>query len=239
MRPDLLVVFAADSQGIAPGIKKAYDAGIPVFMCNNPPVKESEQYTVAYAGPNNYLEGQVAGEMIYKVLDGEGTFVMIEGLAGQDAQINRAQGALDKLDEMNADIELLARQTADWRKDLAVQVMQDFITRFGDEIDLVYGQDDTLAIGAAIAMEEAGMKGGVPIIGIGGSREGLKAIADGLVYGTVLQSPVDETDLVATMAVEMVKRDFGPDDKWDPYWNYMVTPAVTQDNVEEYLPGDW
>ena len=59
MRPDMIVLFAADSQGLAPGIKKAYDAGIPVFMCNNPPVKESEQYTVAYAGPNNYLEGQV------------------------------------------------------------------------------------------------------------------------------------------------------------------------------------
>lgn len=239
MQPELIVVFAADSQGIAPSVKKAYDAGIPVFMCNNPPVKESEQYTVAYAGPNNYLEGQVAGEMIYEVLGGEGDIVMIEGLAGQDAQINRAQGMLDKLDEMNADINLLARQTADWRKDLAVQVMQDFVTRYGDEIDLVYGQDDTLAIGAAIALEEAGMGGKIPIIGIGGSKEGLKAIDEGLVFGTVLQSPIDETDLVANMAVEMVKQGFGPEDKWDPYWNFMETPPVTQENVEEYLPGDW
>ena len=41
MRPALICVFAADSQGIAPGIKKAFDAGIPVLMINNPPVKES------------------------------------------------------------------------------------------------------------------------------------------------------------------------------------------------------
>ena len=111
--------------------------------------------------------------------------------------------------------------------------------RYGDDIDLVYGQDDTLAIGASIAMEEAGMGGEMPIVGIGGSREGLAAINAGEVYGTVLQSPVHETDLVASMAVEMVRKGFTTEDKWDPYWNYMETPAVTQENVEEYLPGDW
>jgi ABC-type sugar transport system substrate-binding protein len=210
-------------------------------MCNNPPVEESEQYTVAYAGPNNYLEGQVEGEIIHEKLGGQGAkIVMIEGLAGQDAQINRAQGMLDKLEELGSDVELIARQTADWRKDKAVQVMQDFITRYGDEIDGVYAQDDTLAIGAAIAMQEAGIDpSSIPIFGLGGSKEGLKAIDEGLIYSTVLQSPIHETNLVATMAVEMVQKGFTKDDKWDPYWNFMDTPKIYKSNVAEYLPGDW
>jgi ribose transport system substrate-binding protein len=215
MRPALICVFAADSQGIAPGIKKAFDAGIPVLMINNPPVKESVPYTVAYAGPNIYAEGQVAGEMMNELLKGNGKVVMIEGLAGQAAQIDRANGFMDKLKELNSKIEVIGRQTASWRKDLAIQVMQDFITRFGSEIDAVYGQDDTLGVGAALAMQEAGMKpGAIPIIGIGGSREGLKAIADGIMYGTVMQSPIVETNLVAPMAVELVTCPRSPRPMW-------------------------
>lgn len=240
MRPALIVCFAADSQGIAPGIKKAFDAKIPVFMVNNPPVKESVPYTVAYAGPNNYQEGQAAGEMINEKLGGKGNIVLIEGLAGQDAQIQRAQGMIDKLKDFNANINVLARQTANWRKDLAVQVMQDFWTRYGKQIDLVYAEDDTLAVGASIALQEAGVaKGSIPIEGIGGSKEGLKAIDDGVMYGTVMQSPIVETNLEAKLAVKMVQDGIKAGDQLKSYFNYMDLPKVTKANVQKYLPGDW
>jgi ribose transport system substrate-binding protein len=240
MRPSIICVFAADSKGIAPGIKKAYDAGIPVFMINNPPVQESVAFTVAYGGPNIYKEGQAAGEMMNDLLKGKGKVVMIEGLAGQAAQIDRANGFMDRLKELGSKIEVIGRQPADWRKDKAVQVMQDFITRYGKNINAVYGQDDTLGVGAAIAMQEAGWKpGAVPIIGIGGSKEGLKAVADGVMYGTVMQSPIVETNLVAPMAVEFVKQGIKPGQQHDPYWVYMDLPKVTKANVAKYLPGDW
>jgi ABC-type sugar transport system substrate-binding protein len=240
MRPSLITVFAADSKGMAPAIKKAYDAGIPVFICNNPPVEESIPYTLAYAGPDIYKEGVAAAEMMHDAMNGKGKVVMIEGLAGQEAQILRANGFMDRLKELGSEIEIIARQPADWRKDLAVQVMQDFITRFGGEIEGVYGQDDTLAVGAAIALEEAGIDPRSLVLqGIGGSKEGLKAVKDGVIYGTVMQSPIVETDLVAPMAVDFVKRGVKPDDQLDPYYFYMELPKVTADNVEEYLPGDW
>ncbi|MFB3926273.1 MAG: sugar ABC transporter substrate-binding protein [Syntrophales bacterium] len=241
MKPAMIVIFALDSQGLAPAIKKAYEAGIPVFMCNNPPVKESEQYTVAYAGPNNYLEGQLVGEIIHEKLGGKGAkIVMIEGVAGQDAQIKRAQGAMDKLRDLGSDVKLIARQCADWRTDKAVQVMQDFITRYGKEISGVYGQDDNLALGAVIALQESGADpSGIPIIGINGCKEALQAVNEGKMYCTILQSPIKEAALEANMAVEMVKKGFTRDSKWNPYWNFMETPKVFKSNVSQYLPGDW
>lgn len=240
MKPALIVLFAADSQAMAAGIKKAYDAGIPVLMSNNRPVKESEQYTVAYVGPDYYSQGQLAGEMMNTLLKGKGSIVIVEGLAGQEAQINRSKGFIDRLKELKADIEVLAQQTASWRKDLAVQVMQDFITRYGDRIDAVYAQDDTMGIGAAIAVEEAGYApGAIPIVSIGGSREGLKAVADGIVFGTVMQSPVIETDFMVPFVLEAVEKGMKATDKFDPYWNFMDMPKVSKANVEEYLPGDW
>ncbi|TFG63226.1 MAG: hypothetical protein E4H36_06145 [Spirochaetales bacterium] len=240
MRPALITVFPADSKGIAPSIKKAYDAGIPVFVCNNPPAKESEAYSIAYAGPDIYKEGVAAAEMMNDAMKGKGKVVMIEGLAGQEAQIQRANGFIDRLKELGSKIEIIARQPADWRKDKAVTVMQDFITRFGKDIEGVYGQDDTLTIGAAIALQEAGIDPKSMVLqGIGGSKEGLKAVQDGVIYGTVMQSPIVETNLVAPMAVEMVKKGMKPGDHWNPYYNYMDLPKVTAANVAQYLPGDW
>jgi ribose transport system substrate-binding protein len=237
MRPSLIVLFAADSQAIAPGIKKAHDAGVPVLMSNNRPVEESEEYVLGYVGPDYYTQGKLAAEMMNKLLGGSGDVVMIEGLAGQEAQINRANGFLENVD---GGIKLLARQPADWRKDKAIQVMQDFITRYGDEIDAVYGQDDTLGIGAAIAMEEAGIdQGAIPVISIGGSREGLKAVSDGVIYGTVMQSPVVETDGLVPVVLDVLDEGLTAGDHLDPFWQFMDMPKVTADNVEGYLPGDW
>jgi ABC-type sugar transport system substrate-binding protein len=240
MQPDLICLFALDSAGMAPGIKKSYDAGVPVMMINNRCLPESEQYTLLYAGPDVYQEGQVAAELMNEVLGGSGNVVMLEGATGQEAQLKRADGFTDRLAELNSDIEVIARQTAGWRKDLSVQVMQDFIVRYGDEIDGVYAQDDTMAIGAWVAMDEAGfVPGEVPIVGIGGSREGLAAINDGIQYATVMQSPIVETNLVVDFVIKVLDRGMKPGDQWDPYLNYMDLPRVTKDNVEQYLPGDW
>lgn len=237
MRPNLIVLFAADSQAIAPGIKKAHDAGISVLMSNNRPVEESEEYVLGYVGPDYYTQGKLAAEMMNALLAGRGNVVMIEGLAGQEAQINRAKGFMDNVD---SGINLLARQPADWRKDKAIQVMQDFITRYGSDIDAVYGQDDTLGIGAAIAMEESGIEGGtIPVISIGGSREGLKAVADGVIYGTVMQSPVVETDGLVPVVLDALDKGLTAGDHLDPFWQFMDMPKVTAENVEGYLPGDW
>jgi ribose transport system substrate-binding protein len=240
MKPAVIAVFAADSQGIAPGVKKAYDAGIPVLMINNAPVKESYPYIVGFGGPNAYQEGEAVAEMMNDLLKGKGNVVLVEGLAGQANQIDRAQGFIDKSAKIGAHFNILARQAANWRKDLAVQVMADFITRYKGQIDAVYAEDDTLGVGASIAMTEASIpNGSIPIFGVGGSKEGLKAIDEGTMYGTVMQSPIVETNLVAQMAVDIVKNGVKAGQHLEPFLKYMDLPKVTKANVSKYLPGDW
>jgi len=237
MHPDIIVLFAVDSQAIAPGIKKAYDAGIHVFMGNSLPMEASIPYTVCYSGPNNFEEGQIAGKYMNEMLGGKGNIVIIEGAAGQETSLSRTGGFMDVL---APGIKVLAQQPANWRKDIGVQVMQDFITRYGDEIDAVYCHGDASAMGAAIAYEEAGYaKGEVPIICIGGGKEGLKGIVDGYLVMNVLQSPIDETNAYEAPIMEILNSDMEVGEQLDPYWQYMVTPVITMDNVEEHLPGDY
>ena len=183
-----------------PGIKKAFDAGIPV-LADHSQVAQTE-YTIGYTGPDDYTEGLIAGEMMNKELGGKGNVVIITGAAGQDAAIKRPGGFKDKLVELKSEIKVLAEQPADWDKAKATAVMADWITRYGDEIDGVYGADDTLAMGSWVALEEAGYKkGDVIIVGSCGSKEGLAGVKAGFMYGTSSQSPV----VGAQKAIEVIK----------------------------------
>jgi ribose transport system substrate-binding protein len=237
MQPDAIVVFPVDSQAIATGIKKAYDAGIVVIMGNGSPVDESVPYTALYFGPNNYEEGKVAGGVANDILGDSGNIVIVEGATGQDASIGRTDGFNDVL---NDGLVVLANQPADWVKDEAVRIMSDFITSYGDDIDLVWSHSDDMGAGVGIALEEADYDPGeIPSVSLGGSKAGMESISDGWITQLIIQSPIDETDQLAPFVITVVDEGWEVGQQWDPYWNYMETPVVDYESgsYEAYLPG--
>lgn len=240
MNPDIISLCALDAAGMSAGIKKAFDAGIPVIVDHTMANADDQQYTIAYTGPDNYTQGLICGEMMNEKLGGEGKVVIITGAAGQEAAINRPGGFKDKLTELGSNIEVLAEQNADWDKAKATALMADWITRYGDEIDGVYGADDTLAVGAWIALQEAGyQKGDLILIGMGGSKEGLAAVKDGTIYGTVLQSPVAGAEAAIESIKIALEQGIKPPAQMDPYLRFMPLPKITAENVDQYLPGEW
>lgn len=237
--PDLIVLFPLDVKAMSPGIKKAFDKGIPILVDNNQVVKDDEKYTVAYVGPNNYQEGVLAAELMNDALSGQGKVVVIEGAPGQEAQIQRLKGFEDSLAKLNSKIEILAKQTANWVKADATKVMEDFLVRYKD-LNGLYAEDDTMAVGGWVAINEAKIeKGKIKIVGVGGSKEGLAAIKDGVMYGTVLQSPVFEAKLVLEKSFEILSKGLKAGEKLDPYLNYQPLPKIDSKNVDQYLPGEW
>jgi ribose transport system substrate-binding protein len=240
MNPDIIILCALDASGMAAGMKKAFDAGIPVIADHTLPNPEDQQYTIAYTGPDAYTQGSLAAEIMHEQLGGKGKVVILTGAAGQEAAINRPLGFREKLEELNSEIEILAEQPADWDKAKATSIMADWITRYGDEIDGVFGADDTLAVGAWIALEEAGYeKGDIVLVGIGGSREGLAAVNDGLISGTILQSPVAGAEAAIESIKVALEQGVKPPAQMNPYLRFMALPKVTEENVADYLPGEW
>ena len=237
MKPNAIVLFAVSSDAIAPGIKKAYDAGIPVIMGNALPAKQSEKYTALYFGPNNYDEGALGAKCMNEVLNGKGNVVIVEGAAGQETTIARTNGFVENL---LPGIKVLARQPADWTKDKAAAVMSDFLTAYGAVLNAVWVHDDGMAAGVVVALQEAGYPPGkIAVVSLGGSKEGLKAIESGYIVDDILQSPKDETDQLAPFVIKVVDEGWKAGKQWDPYWNFMETPIITAENYKQYLPGDY
>lgn len=235
MRPNAIILFPVDSAAISTGIKRAYDAGIPVIMANGEPQEESVKYSTLYFGPNNYEEGKLAGKVATELLKGSGNVVLIEGSTGQDSAVHRTRGFMDA---KGSGINVLAAQPADWVKDDAARVMSDLLTSYKGKIDLVFSQSDDMGEGVGIALQEAGFKPEEMFtISLGGTKSGLQFVKDGWITHMIMQSPIDETDQLSKFIIKVVKEGWEAGKQWDPYWNYMDTPVVDKTTYEPFLPG--
>lgn len=240
MNPDVIISMSVDVAATSAAYKKAAEKGIPVLIETIAVLPEDEQYTVGYTGPNDYDHGVAVAEMMNEKLGGKGNVVVLTTPPGQSTTDLRMTGFTETLDKLGSDIKVLGVNNNDNMKDLAIEVMQDFITQFGDDIDGVYAMEDYGALGAQIALKEAGYTPeDVVVIGVGGSAEGLQAVKDGLIYGTTLQAPSIDCAQTAELVQKIIDGEIKPPVQLDPYFNYMELPKITAENVEQYLPGEW
>ena len=101
----------------------------------------------------------------------KGAIVVLQGPLGQSGEIDRTKGIQNVL-ARNPDVKLLAMQPGDWARNKAYSIMQDWLSRYGNQITGVIGENDDMAIGAIQAMREKGLQGKIPITSIDGIKDG-------------------------------------------------------------------
>ncbi|WP_290371125.1 substrate-binding domain-containing protein [Ruania halotolerans] len=219
---DAIVVVPVQADSLGPQLVAASDAGIPVIPVNA--ALDDTTNVTASVLPDDIAAGESEAQMMVDELGGEGNVVILQGPLGQSAEIDRTEGIENVLAE-NPGIEVLAMDTANWTRDEAVNLMANWISAFGEDIDGVIAENDDMGLGALQALNEAGMS--VPIVGIDGIEDGLAAVADGDFIGTHLQH--GRVELAAGLAV--AERAANGEDVEDLYT--YVMPTVTPDNVED------
>ena len=157
-------------------------------------------------------------------LGGKGNIVVLQGPLGGSGEINRGKG-IDQVLAKYPDIKVLAKDTANWKRDEAVNKMKNWISSFGPQINGVVAQNDDMGLGALQALKEAN-RTDVPIVGIDGIEDGLNAVKSGEFIGTSLQNGTVELSAGLAVANALVK---GEKVKTDPIY---IMPAITKDNVD-------
>ena len=228
---DVILVCSLDGDAIVPSLKAASEAGIPVLAVSNEPSEDGQQYIVGYSGPDDYVQGKIAADLMAKALDNKGNIVIIEGTPGQSTTNLRNQGFMDQMEEKGYDFTILAQQTANWDPVQAKAVMEDFITAYGDQIDGVFSQDDNTAAAAGEVVRDAGLE--MAIVGTGGSKNGTQAIRDGLIYGTMDQSPTTDAEQALKFAKMIANGEELPERR-----NIIPMPEITAENADQF-PGEW
>jgi ribose transport system substrate-binding protein len=197
----------------------------------------------AYAGffePDDEANSYQIAKVLFQKMGGKGNVVRITGYPGSSAVIERNDGFDRALKEFPG-IRMVASQTGNWNQNDSRKVMEDIIVAHPD-INGVFAENDSEAIGVMQADEEAGLK--VPIIGFDGDVETMKLIQDGRILATISSLPAWQSGYAMVWAYD-IAHGWKP----NPTESMMYTGVVliSSANVAAYqkvfssakLPYDW
>jgi len=186
-KPDLLIVAPNERAALTAVMGQAVSAGIPVVCLERDILQPN--YTT-YVHSDNVAIGRLAGKFIVDHLakkygHPKGSVVAMRGLLGVEGEINRERGAKEVLDQ-HPEIKMVADAVADWIQAKAYDRMTE-ILRAQPKIDVVYGHNDPMAVGAYLAARELGREKEtifVGVDGLGGPAGGIRKVMDGVLAAT-------------------------------------------------------
>ena len=214
-----------DADGSVANVKKAKDAGIPVF-CMDREINSNDVATAQILS-DSYSGSVAIGKYFTQQLNKQGNYVELLGLVGDNNTWARSQGFHSVVDNY-PDLKMVAQQSADFDRNKALEVMES-ILQANPDIDGVFCGNDAMAMGAYQALAGAGKANEVKVFGFDGADDVVSAIAEGKVYATGMQFPKVMAEKAAVFADEYLKgrRDFAQKIP-------VAVELVTKENVSNY-----
>jgi ABC-type sugar transport system substrate-binding protein len=206
-------------------IDQAIAAGIPVVNVN---IMSDHPKVLGRIRSDDYEQGRLQGEFMVKALNGAGNVVMMSGVSGNSAFINRAKGFQDYVAK-HPGIKILSEQWTPNATDRGLKLMEDWSQTF-PKIDAVYTGADRLAIGAAQALLAQGKKPGqVVITTVDYNDDTERLVREGWISAATAQTPVLMGRWGIRVAVAALEKKPIPEKLFTPI--YVVTKD-TADKVD-------
>lgn len=219
---DAIIVVPVQANSLGPQVASAKAKNIP-FLAVNAGLNSKD--LAGSVLPDDVKAGEQEMQMMADKLNGKGNIVVLQGPLGQSGELDRTKGINNVLAKY-PNMKILAKDTANWKRDEAVNKMKNWISSFGSQINGVVSENDDMGLGALQATREASVK--IPIVGVDGIEDGLKAVKSGDFIGTNLQHGTVELAAGLAVAARIAR---GEDGEKNPVY-YM--PTVTKDNVDKY-----
>ncbi len=185
---DAILIAPADSKAIIPALKAAQEKGVLVVNLDNRVDKaEAERQGLSlagYVGADNEAGGKLAGEAMLKALGGKGKVAIIEGIRGADNAEARKRG----FEAGAKGLEVVGAESAEWDTDKANAKSAALLAAHPD-ITGIFCANDKMAVGALKAVEQAGKKGKVTVIGYDNIPDVQPALKSGDMAATIEQRP--------------------------------------------------
>ena len=228
---DAIFINPSSIESIIPAITRARSAGIIVGMFSSLLPPEHQHLMTFFVGSDDFLGGQQAGQFLSQQFPRGGNAVEVGGHAVHIAQINRRDGFRAGI---APNINILDSQNAPtgWNTHEAMAIMEDFIVRFGNQINFVFCHWDNGATGVIQALQNAGMRD-VYVIGVDGNRTGYQQVHDGTQGLSVGQN-------FTNMVRQSLSNARGVLDGFAvPHINFIPLDMVTRDTINNFPPPQW
>ena len=241
---DVMILNLVQSSSAPQVTDMCNEAGIPVVYINRQPDEtESDRWAsdgikATYIGADARQSGTFQGEEILETEnkgdingDGKVSYIMVQGDPENiDAQY-RTEYSIKALTDAGVEVDELLLQRGDWDQAKGQQIVQDALTQYGDDVEVVFCNNDAMALGALQAIQAAGRTIGedIYLVGVDALTDAVQNIVDGNFTGTVFNDYFGQAQGAANLAVKFLKGE-----EVDPV-NMVDYVKVTADNAQEIL----
>lgn len=200
-----LVVFPFESASLTKPVAQVKASGVYVTVVDRGLTDTSAQD--AYVAGDNIAFGTIPAEYLAEEMGGKGNIVAMRGIA--TTLDNERMDAFNSVLKEYPDMKLLDAKYANWNRDDAFKVMQDYLTRF-KQIDAVWAADDDMAVGVLKAIDQAKRKDIKIVFGGAGAKGMIKTLMEGKdprIQANVSYSPKFIYDAIELTAEARLKGD--------------------------------
>jgi inositol transport system substrate-binding protein len=223
-KADAIILNPCELEASTPAVDRIKAAGIPVVLVNQTTKTAGD----AYIGSDDFEAGRIAMEAIAKKLGGKGGVLMLHGIMGTSAQLQREAGAKE-IFAKHPGLTLVDQQTASWDRAKAMALTENWIQAHRGKFSAIFAHNDEMAMGALLALERAGLKQEVYVIGIDAIAQALSAVKEGRLDATVFQDGVGQGRGSVDAALLLARKQPCPKETMIPF------QLVTRDNVSQFL----
>ena len=240
---DALIINPVMTSAADQIISTVKDAGIPTVLINREPTPEqmAAYDKLVYVGCDARQSGTMQGELILDTpnqgdINGDGkiSYIMVQGdPENVDAQY-RTEYSVKALTDAGKEVEQLNLTRGDWMRERGQEIVANDLAQFGDQVEVVFCNNDDMAIGALQSIQAAGRKVNedIYLVGVDALDAALNEVSNGNMTGTVLNDAVGQ----ATAAVEEMEKLLGgatyASGEQSVYVDYV---KVTPENVGDFM----
>jgi len=219
--------------------KEIVNSGIPCVFINREIADFAYGDKTCYVGADARDSGTYQGQLIYNVPnhgdingDGKVSYIMIMGdPENTDAQY-RTEFSVKYLTDNGVTVEELFKQTGNWDQAQGQELVANALGSFGNQIEVVFCNNDGMALGAYEAIKAAGRTVGqdIYLVGVDALPEVCQMVKEGTITGTVLNDDVGQANTCCETVLGLLAGQ-APEKKV----NYVPYVMITPENVDQYL----
>lgn len=238
-RPDMILIIPLDATTAIQQARRINQSGVPFIFFNTLPTAEAMNYAITWTGPDDFGQMRKLAKVFADEMRRRNPGAKELGIAyvqhapGGSPYFARSYGPLSELAGYAPEVVTLDMQAPGFEADRTMQLVSDWLTRFGPRLKGIFAADDSAqALGIIEALKKAG-RSDIVVVAAGNSKIGMDMVTDGSLFAITYQTAEGDGALAVQTAADWFNGKELPNRRDIP--QHIITKA----DVADFYPPQW
>lgn len=222
---DAIIIVPVDTSATAPMTKNILAKNIKAVYVNRNPGNLPDG--AFYVGSEEIVAGRLQMEFLGEKLKGKGNVAILIGKLDNEGALKRTAGNEEIQKKKYPGIKILDKQTGQWQRNEGLAKTEDWLNRFGKDLNAILANNDDMALGAIQALKDK-KRTDIIVVGVDATPDALTSVSKGELAATVFQDAAGQGGGGVEVAVKAAKGEKVPKENWIPF------KLVTPENLSQF-----